>query len=401
VTLSHSIPASTRLPFSSLLLVLGIGCGGGPSLSLSDVFGANGAGRDGANAMGAGGTNGGASSGGRGGNATAISGGTASSGSTTGDGNGGASTNASGGRGGVTSNGGNLTSETGGSGAGDTGGATSAGGAPDTGGKPALGGTPNATGGTLNTGGKAASGGTLNMGGALNTGGKAMTGGALNTGGKAASGGTPNTGGALSTGGKAASGGTPNATGGTGGSEPIGGCDQQLLTNADFDQGPSASWVETSTWPGVHIVTSKSDSKLVAEGVTPFSGNYLAWLGGIPDNEFDHHMVVLTQKVTIPVDASTLTLSGRRWVKTVEDTSQVFDESYLEFEGADESVVWQALWLTNLDAGTGWTAFEKATANVTALRGKTLTFVAYSRTDPGGKTSFFLDSLRLVATCGR
>jgi hypothetical protein len=181
----------------------------------------------------------------------------------------------------------------------------------------------------------------------------------------------------------------------------IGGCDQQLLANADFDQGPTATWVETSTWLGVHIITTRNDAKLQAETVAPFSGGYLAWLGGIPDNQYDHHTVILTQKVAIPADAATLTLSGRRWVKTVEEASEVFDESYLEFEDVDESVAWQALWLTNRDVSSGWVAFERSTAGLAALRGKTVTFVAYSRTDPSGKTSFFLDSLRLIATCGR
>jgi hypothetical protein len=241
------------------------------------------------------------------------------------------------------------------------------------------------------------SGGTFVTGGTPASGGKAATGGTLATGGQSLSGGAP------ASGGKAATGGVSTASGGSagvGGSEPIGGCDRQLLVNADFEQGPGVAWSETSTWAGIQIVTPRNDVKLKAEGVSPFAGDYLAWLGGIPDNQYDHHVTMLTQKVDVPAGAAQLTLSGRYWVKTVEDQSDDFDEAYLEFDGVDESVVWQALPLTNRNAGTAWTAFEKSTFDLESIRGRTITFVAYARTDPAGKTSFFLDSLRLVAICG-
>jgi hypothetical protein len=276
------------------------------------------------------------------------------------------------------------------------GGSGGSGGTLTTGGK-----TP--TGGTVTSGGQSVSGGTLGAGGKTTVGGTSSNGGQSVSGGTSATGGKAATGGTLGTGGKAATGGTATVSGGSAGAaggEPIGGCDRQLLLNADFEQGPGVAWTETSTWAGIQIVTHRNDAKLKAEGVSPFTGDYLAWLGGIPDNQYDHHVTMLTQKIEIPAGAAQLTLSGKYWVKTTESQSEDFDEAYLEFEGVDESVVWQALPLTNRNAASAWTTFEKSTFDLDAIRGRTVTFVAYARTDPAGKTSFFLDALRLVATCG-
>ncbi|HEY3498362.1 MAG TPA: hypothetical protein VGK73_26895 [Polyangiaceae bacterium] len=187
------------------------------------------------------------------------------------------------------------------------------------------------------------------------------------------------------------------SSGGSGGQ--IGGCDNQLLKNADFEAGPGVAWREESDLPGLEIIVHRSSAELVQEGVTPF-GNYLAWLGGIPDNEFDRYDVILRQDVTIPPNANTLTLTGRYWIKTEDALDDVYDVSYLEFED-DNGVVWQAQELTNLDFTSGWTALERTTLDLDGLAGRTVTFVAYSRTDLTGKTSFFYDSLRLEAGCGR
>ncbi len=194
------------------------------------------------------------------------------------------------------------------------------------------------------------------------------------------------------------------ATGGSGGAgELVGGCGQQLLHNANFDAGPTPEWSQSSSWSGeLDIIVAGGTPALMAEGVAPDSGNYLAWLGGIPDNEFDHYRVDLRQTVSVPATAALLTLTGKTLVKTEEDNSYAADLAYLEF-ALDDDLVWQAKALTNLDSenGTGWIAFTASTADLDDIRGQTLTFVAYSRTDPTLKTSFWIDSLRLEATCER
>lgn len=100
--------------------------------------------------------------------------------------------------------------------------------------------------------------------------------------------------------------------------------------------------------------------------------------------------------------AAVLTFSGQFLVKTAEDNTYPADEAYLEFSFEDQ-VVWQAKSLTNLDSQlrTFWNDFTESTSELEHLRGRTLTLVAYSRTDPTLKTSFWIDSLRLEATCDR
>ncbi len=80
---------------------------------------------------------------------------------------------------------------------------------------------------------------------------------------------------------------------------------------------------------------------------------------------------------------------------------QRFDIAYLEFDDEAEDVVWQAQAWTNQSTTNGWVSFESSTTVAPAQRGKKLTFVAYSNTDQEGETSFFLDDLRLEASCGR
>jgi hypothetical protein len=204
------------------------------------------------------------------------------------------------------------------------------------------------------------------------------------------------------TGGRSAAGGAAGTSGtsGTSGGEPIGGCNHQLLANADFEAGAGLPWQESSDWPGVTIVVPASDAGLQKEGVSPYGGNYLAWLGGIPDNPYDHYEVTLTQELTIPEATSELTLSGEYLIHSEDGAEGAYDEAYLQLN-IDDETEWLARSFTNQDMGREWKSFTARTTDLDPLRGKTVTFIAYSRTDLDGKTSFWLDDLRLQATCGR
>lgn len=301
------------------------------------------------------------------------------------------------------------TAATGGSGA--EGGATSTGGtAGDAGGtmEPGTGGASMGSGGTGGDTGSSGVPGVGGAGGAGSTGGTSggsvgTTGGVGGAGGAGGTAGVGSGGGASGAGGSTGgSGGTGGGTmtGGTGGTTPLGGCNNELLANADFEQGKAAGWTSTSDWPGIDLIVPKTEPALMAEGVAPYAGTFLAWLGGIPDNEWDHNVTMISQYVQIPATASSLTLSGRHLVKSIDDPSDIYDVSYLEFD-LNDKVVWQSLALTNQSVTNGWVAFDKTTHDLAGLAGKTLLFYAYARTDPTGKSSFFLDSLSLVATCGR
>lgn len=291
------------------------------------------------------------------------------------------------------------------------------GGASPTGGSsptPLTGGSGGQSGSNSETGPSEGGAASLGQGGEDDTGGSSTSGGSGSgtggsTGNDGGSSAGPNSGGTGGGGtgasGGAASGATGAGTGGTSnmagtGGEVIGGCDNQLLANANFDAGPTSSWREETEWPGLDIIMQSDDPDLVETGVTPHSGDFLAWLGGVPDNEYDAYRVILRQDVAIPPDASTLTLSGYYWITTLDEPDVVYDEAYLEFED-DDGTTWQALPLTNVDYTDGWVPFEASTSELDRMGGRTVTFVAYSRTDPMGITSFFLDSLRLEAGCGR
>jgi hypothetical protein len=372
------------------LVCIGVACSSPEFSSVNDTP-EPAAGRPGSAGGSAGKLGGTAAASGRGaaaGSGTVSNGGTA--GATAGDGQGGnggdGATGASGESGG-SAGGTDATGGTGGDGGssgatGGTGGATGAGGDQGSGGDAASGGTTGGAGGTSAGGGLGGRG----LGGAAGVAGLGV--GGLSVGGISGTAGIPGTGGA-------------GGVGGSGGM--LGGCDNQLLANADFEAGPTPSWQQESDKAGLEIIVPGSDAELMAEDVAPYAGSYLAWLGGIADNMWDHYDVILRQNVSIPEDASALTLSGFYQIKSEDSATVGYDVAYLEFE-TDAGTMWQAVHWTNVDQTSGWQPFTSTTDDgfqLDALRGRTVTFVAYSRTDPSGKTSFFLDNLKLEAECGR
>lgn len=188
--------------------------------------------------------------------------------------------------------------------------------------------------------------------------------------------------------------------------EAIGGCGNQLLRNGGFDRG-DVEWRTSSTWPGVTVILPGDDAALQRENVAPHTGTHLAWLGGIPSNRYDSHVVALEQLIVIPETASTLTFSGRVWIRTEEDNAAdpaPYDVLYADLfdgPGDDAKVSWLAGSWSNLDATTGWVAFERQTTTTYLVLGREVAFQLHSRTDPELVTSFWFDSLRLVANCGR
>jgi len=205
-----------------------------------------------------------------------------------------------------------------------------------------------------------------------------------------------------------------NVAGGSGGSTASGGsggvavtpsalCGEQLLANGDFDLGRTG-WEET--WEVRETVVSRTDPLLVEAGVTPQSGDYVAWLGGIDNGEFgEKYFSRITAMVTIPEDTVSLTFSGYIWVQQPElGVTPTSDWAVLEFldplvtEGYDN--LWQIDTWGDADVSAGWVAFEYVQTNqMDRFRGRTLPIMADSRPDGNGTLSVFLDSLRLEARC--
>jgi hypothetical protein len=219
-------------------------------------------------------------------------------------------------------------------------------------------------------------------------------GGEANAGGSGggSSGNDPGGNGGSANGGEPGNGGAPSV-------EPVGGCDAQLLYNANFDQGVT-SWESESTWEGLDTIVPASDSGLLSHNVAPHSGGYLAWLGGTPDDPESLHRVSISQDVSIPEDATAVTFSGVIQIKTLEPDPDVYDSAYAQLEVGDTTLFQFKIW-TNVDAASGWVPFEYTTTDVSDLHGKQVVFWLQANTDHDLTTHFWFDSLRLEADCDR
>jgi hypothetical protein len=182
-------------------------------------------------------------------------------------------------------------------------------------------------------------------------------------------------------------------------SEPIGGCDRQLLRNGNFDRG-EVDWETYSTFPGIDLVVAASAPALVQQGVTPNSGEYLAWLGGIPDMEYDEHLTRISQIVTIPAEATSLVLSGVVWIRTEESEPGLYDATYLDVTNLEGSSVWHPHAFTNAEGQEGWVPFA-FTLDEVPFAGNDMILEIHAETDLDFVTSFWFDDVRLVASCER
>lgn len=185
--------------------------------------------------------------------------------------------------------------------------------------------------------------------------------------------------------------------------EVIGGCFNQLLGNGDFEAGHSA-WGEVA--PVRDVIVDRNEPGLVAAGVAPQAGDYLAWIGGVPNSEYDFYQTTISQDVAIPAETLSLTLTGYVWVAQPQLGQMPQDWAVLEFSDPDPNaplngLVWQiALW-NDESVTSGWQYFEIQRTEVDRLKGRTLPLIGSARSNGGGTLSVWLDSLRLEARCAR
>ncbi len=214
------------------------------------------------------------------------------------------------------------------------------------------------------------------------------------------------------------SGGAPITAGaggsaGSGGSPVIGACNVNLLRNGDFDAG-ATEWQQDSEAPGItevaDLIIRDDNQALLAAKVAPKSGHYLGWLGGVLDKD-EGTLTRLQQTVQIPSKVSKLVVSG--WLH-IETSEPVVAESFDHFElglldDGDGQWLLRTWWL---DAAEGkpapafdtWFSFSEELPEsswLDQIRGRTLTFIVDAQADTTFVTSFWVDSLSLVATCPR
>jgi len=230
-------------------------------------------------------------------------------------------------------------------------------------------------------------------------------GGAPSTGGTLSGGGAPSTGG---TGGRSASGGSaPTAgggvTAGSAGSPPLGACNSQLLRNPEFDQGP-VEWENLSKAPGIFevsdLIVDSTNQNLAKAGVAPKTGSYLAWLGGVLDGD-KGSKTTLVQDVIIPRKVSRLVVSGFIQIHSTEPDPK-YCKDQIDLTLQDDNDYWSFHFWNGTEVTTDWKAFSYEIADgaiLDQLRDRRLTFYAEAINDTELVSSFWLDSLSLIAEC--
>ena len=127
-----------------------------------------------------------------------------------------------------------------------------------------------------------------------------------------------------------------------------------------------------------------------AAGRKPHAGSYYAWLGGYGTSHTDS----LSQSVTVPVDAQTVTLTFWLSVATAETTStDRYDEMNLEIQDASGAILQGVVTYSNLDATAG---YEKRTFVLTHFKGQTIVLAFTAIEDSSLETSWLLDDLTIT-----
>jgi hypothetical protein len=164
-----------------------------------------------------------------------------------------------------------------------------------------------------------------------------------------------------------------------------------LLANADFDLGPG-SWQETSGG-GFPLITSQDD----VGGVDADSGTFLTWLGGYLPTVALTATDIFFQDVTVPGDATPMTVTGKIFVDSAETLGLPFDTLVLELVNASNGALLEEIesW-SNLDAAAAWVPFNATIAGNYAGQTVRLRFTADF--DSTQASSFLLDTMALNTT---
>ncbi len=165
-------------------------------------------------------------------------------------------------------------------------------------------------------------------------------------------------------------------------------CEVELLVDGAFDAS-STAWAESAD-PLRALVLHQSADPLLDENVSPMSPEYALFLGGVNGDNSN-----IAQEFVVPEAALTLVVSGWVHVHTAESPDQDWDFAYLDLE-TEANGSSNVADFTNLDQNDDWTSFSFP-VNAAPYAGATTTFRLSSVNDDNAETSFFLDSLSIVA----
>ena len=158
-----------------------------------------------------------------------------------------------------------------------------------------------------------------------------------------------------------------------------GGC-PNLLRNGSFELGPNGDWSETSLGGNELITTDWAHG-----------GQYAAYLGGSDDADD-----TLSQVVTIPSDAGSVTLTYWWAINTLEDTHP-HDRCTVELRATDDALLQTLETIVDTDDVVAYD-WQRCDVDLTAYRGRQVKLVFHAVTDSSSPTEFFIDDVALT-TC--
>jgi hypothetical protein len=164
---------------------------------------------------------------------------------------------------------------------------------------------------------------------------------------------------------------------------PSGGSTSQLLGNPGFENGSSspAPWTVTA---GVIDNTSFE---------APHTGSWKAWLNGYGSAHTD----IISQTVSLPADASNISLSFWLHIDTLETAASAADTLAIQVRNSSGALLSTLANYSNLNANAGYT---QVLFDLTAYKGQTLQIYLLGVENGSLKTSFVVDDFSLSSTLG-
>jgi subtilisin family serine protease len=154
-----------------------------------------------------------------------------------------------------------------------------------------------------------------------------------------------------------------------------------LLANPGFESG-RVNWAESSS-RGLALICSGTGC---GSAVSPRTGNYAAWLG-----RADSEISQISQPVMLPAGQKT-TLSF--WRRTASNDYCYYDYGYVRVLSNGVTTTVKTY---NLCASTNTSGWVKASIDLSAYAGRTVTLIFRTTTDSSLVSNFYLDDVQVVS----
>ena len=155
------------------------------------------------------------------------------------------------------------------------------------------------------------------------------------------------------------------------GSDPGSGSSCPLIPNGNFEAG-AASWTQPAT-SGYAVITNNLSSTTIS----PYSGSWLAWTGGVPDETR-----YIQQQVTVP--SACPGLAFYQWISSEDSCG--YDFGYVRINGTNLLKVD----LCSQNTTNGWV---KKMVDLRAYANRSITVQFLSTTDSSLNSSWFIDNV--------